>query len=58
VIQKKKMGRPKLPKGEARTEVIHARVSKEEKTRISRYLKEKELSLTDLILNNIDKSPA
>lgn len=44
-----------MPKEERRTEVMHARVTMDEKTSVNNYLKKKNLSLTDLILKSIDK---
>lgn len=56
-IKKRGRGRPELPKHKKRSLVVHARLREEDKARLDHYLKEKDLSLTDVILKAIDKSP-
>lgn len=55
-IKKRARGRPELPDHKRRSKFVHARMTADEKARLDRYLKERELSLTDLILKAIDKT--
>jgi Ribbon-helix-helix protein, copG family len=45
----KKMGRPKLPKGEAKGKIVALRFSADEVKRVSAAAKAKKVSVSDLI---------
>lgn len=51
--EKKKMGRP--PLDNARTERMHFRVTKEEKAELKSLAEKKGLTITELILQGIEK---
>ena len=57
-LKKRSVGRPALSDKEKRSVTVHARITVEDKKNLDRYLNERDLSLTQLILNAIDKTPA
>ena len=61
MIQKKEKkrgrGRPKLDRTERSGVTVHARITNEEKSKLDWYLKEKSISLSDLIVSAIDPKP-